>query len=60
MNSKQTSILRNLWKRHQAGQTLPVVVKTGLGDALAIATLAWLFYAIPPCHVYPAPIAPLS
>lgn len=42
MNSKRTSILRNLWKRHQPGQTLPVLIKAGLGGALAIATVAWL------------------
>lgn len=60
MNTKRTSNLRTLWKRHQPEQTLPVVIKAGVGGALSIDTLAWLFYAIPPRRVYPTPIAPLT
>ena len=34
MNTKRTSNLRTLWKRHQPEQTLPVVIKAGVGGAL--------------------------
>jgi CBS-domain-containing membrane protein len=42
MNAKRTSMRHKLMSRHQPGQSLPAVIKAGLGGALAIATVAWL------------------
>jgi len=45
MNTQKTSILRSLLLRQQPGQSLAVVMKSGLGGLLAIGTVAWLSVA---------------
>lgn len=42
MKAKLTPIYLKLMSRHQPGQALPIVIKAGLGGAVAIATVAWL------------------